>query len=405
MCNITWFQQKKLKRRAPQKAIVPVTSVYKAFNVLPFIPCIIMSVPVASAISKSDSESVISVDMDSLVSSVKALDSADLFKLLKLAVTEAEKKAKAGGKAAKATKKAGSAPKGVIPSQLKKPRAWVDFTLKDAIENGWESFTVHQTKKDKDSGEKTEEEIEMPASTQNEDGAHVYEDSITEKTPKGKQIIHKDAMSLSKQRKTNNHPTWAEFEAQYVEEEDDTKSTSSSSTGTKTVVRKTAAEKAAEAEAKKREKEEAKAQSKAAKEEEKAQVKAAKEAEKAQSKAAKEEEKAQSKAAKEAAKKPTAAPKAPVKITTTKAPVSNGKALNPVTNNTVTKPKKVESEIPDDGMAHPWTFKAKKCLRTHANEVWEAKADGSMGKWLGIYDPTTEKIDSTAEEPTFDDAE
>ena len=120
-----------------------------------------MSVPVASAII--DSESVISVDMDSLVTSVKALDSADLFKLLKATLAEAEKKAKAGGKGgkAKATKKAGSAPKGVIPSQLKKPRAWVEYTLKDAIENGWESFTVHQTKKDKEDDDGDKKEIDF----------------------------------------------------------------------------------------------------------------------------------------------------------------------------------------------------------------------------------------------------
>jgi hypothetical protein len=365
-----------------------------------------MSVPVASAIVKSDSESVIPVDMDSLVSSVKALDSADLFKLLKLAVAEAEKKAKAGGKSAKATKKAGSAPKGVIPSQLKKPRAWVEYTLKDAIENGWESFTVHQTKKDKDSGEKVEEEIEMPGSAQNGDGAHVYEDSITEKTPKGKQIIHKEAMSLSKQRKTDSHPTWAEFEASYVEEEDDTKSTSGSSTGTKTVVRKTAAEKAAEIEAKKAEKEAEKAQKKAEKEAEKEAKKAEKEAEKALAKSAKESEKAVAKATKETAKKPTATPKAPATPSGKTAVAPKG---TPVTKPTVKAPVKIVAkkvdEIPDDGMAHAWTFKAKKCLRTHSNEVWEAKADGSMGKWLGIYDPATEKIDDSAEEPSFDDEE
>jgi hypothetical protein len=87
----------------------------------------------------------------------------------------------------------------------------VDFTLKHALENGWESFTVYQTKKDKDTGEKVEEEIEMPGSVLH-DGAHVYEDSVDREDSRGPQLIHKDAMSLSKQRwapKEKNHPPGA----------------------------------------------------------------------------------------------------------------------------------------------------------------------------------------------------
>ena len=363
-----------------------------------------MSVPAASAISHSDSASIVPIDMDDIISSVKTLEAADLFKLIKAVVAEAEKKSKISAKGAKTAKKTGSAPKGVIPTQLKKPRAWVEFTLKDAIENGWESFTVHQTKKDKTSGEKVEEEIEMSAAVQNDDGAWVYEDSITDKSPKGKQIIHKEAMSLSKQRKTNNHPSWAAFEASYVEDEDssdDSKSTSNSST--KTVVRKTAAEKAAEMESKKAAKEAEKVAAKEAKEAEKAAAKAAKEAEKVAAKAAKEAEK---EAAKSATKKPVAAPKKPVAAPKKpEASVAPAPAPAPVKTIKTVKPAAPKEEIPADGLAHPWTFKGKKCLRTSDNEVWEAKADGSMGKWLGLYDPTTEKIDASAEEPEFADEE
>jgi hypothetical protein len=346
-----------------------------------------------------------SVSMESLLASLKELEPADLFKLLKSAVSEAEKKSK---QATKGTKKAGSAPKGVAPPQLAKPRAWVEYTLKHAIENGWEAFVIRQSKTDKDTKEKVEEEIEMLGSVQNEDGAYVYEDSITEKAPKGRQINHKEAMSLSKQRKDGGHESYAEFEATYVPEAVAEKPAKAV---TKTVVvRKTAAEKLAEAEEKKAAKEAEKAEKKAAKEAERAEKKAAKEAEKAALKEAKEAEKALAKAAKEAEKaakksaplvkgaakpaaKPAAkAPAAPVKPAA-KAPVAPVKPAA----------KKPDVVIPDDGAAHPWTFKGKKCLRTHANEVWEAKADGQLGKWLGLYDPAEDKIDDSADEPQFDE--
>ena len=162
-----------------------------------------------SVVSESTSESVsvsIAPDMESMIASLKGLEVVELFKVIKHAVSEAEKRAKSAGKmstkaksaaAGGSTKKAGSMPKGQVPPQLRKPRAWVEFVLKHALENGWESFTVFQTRKDKKTGEKVEEEIEMPGSVLHE-GTHIYEDSITEKQPAGKQLIQKDAMSLSK---------------------------------------------------------------------------------------------------------------------------------------------------------------------------------------------------------------
>jgi hypothetical protein len=198
--------------------------------------------------------------MDVVLATLKSLDASDLFKVLKTVVAEAEKKAKSDAKSSGASgKKKGSAPKGVVPNQLRKPRAWVEFTLQHALVNGWESFTVRQTKKDKVSGEKVEEEIEMPGSVLH-DGAHVYEDSVNEKNPAGKQLIHKDAMSLSKQRwapkeKKGSHPElYEEFEGSYVEEAVSVSETAST-TSSKVVVKMTAAEKAAAAEAKKAEKE------------------------------------------------------------------------------------------------------------------------------------------------------
>jgi len=246
--------------------------------------------------------------VDELLATLKSLPALELFKVMKAVLSETEKKVKhAKTTTDKPTKKKGSMPSGQVPPQLKKPRAWVEFTLKHALENGWESFVVVQKTKDKETKEVTEEEIEMPASILH-NGTHVYEDSVTEKTPNGKQMIQKEAMSLSRQRKESGHATYAEFEAQYVAEQDsdDDKSALTTSTkSSKVTVRKTAAEKEAEKEAKKAEKEAAAAAKKAEKEAEKA----AKEAEKEAEKVRKALEKEAEKLAKEAEKAARAAEK------------------------------------------------------------------------------------------------
>lgn len=353
----------------------------------------------------SDSENT---TFEGVLSAVKTFESAELFKLIKVIATEAEKKSKVAAKPA-ATKKPGSMPKGAVPPQLRKPRAWVDFTLKHALENGWEAFTIHQTHKDKETGEKVEEEIEMPASVLHE-GAHIYADSITEKTPGGRQLIHKEAMSLSKQRKESGHATYAEFEAQYVDEtSEDEKSVAGSTASKKQVVKKTAAEKEAEAAAKKAAKEEEKAAKKAEKEAEKAAAKAAKEAEKAAAKAAKEAEKEAKKAEKEAAKKPAVkapVPAAAVKKAAAKPAEKPAAAPAPAA---VAAPKKKAvakaDEIPNDGMVHSCTIKGKKYLRNFDGETWTVGADGGVGEWAGLYNAASGVLDASAPEPVFEDEE
>jgi hypothetical protein len=354
----------------------------------------------------SDSENTI-ITMEDVVSSLKTFESAELFKLLKAVATEAEKKSKATAKSAvgaKApSKKAGSMPKGAVPPQLKKPRAWVEFTLKDALENGWESFTVLQKKKDKETNTITEEQIEMPGSTLH-NGAHIYEDSITEKAPEGRQIIHKEAMSLSKQRKESGHSTYAEFEAQYVDDTtDDDKSDAGSTASKRIIVKKTAAEKEAEAAAKKAAKEAEKEAAKAAKEAEKEAKKAEKEAEKAAAKAAKDAEKE----AKKADKKPVV--KAPVPAAAVKKATKVEKPAETVVEKPVAVKKKpaakVVEEVPNDGMVHPCTIKGKKYLRNADGETWTVGADGGVGEWAGIYDAKADKLDTSAPEPVFDDEE
>jgi hypothetical protein len=382
----------------------------------------VVELPVASAVESKTSLAGAAepVEVEAVLASLKTLETADLFKVLKQALAAAEKRSTAAaprGKAAAAAKKAGSMPKGVVPPQLRKPRAWVDFTLHHALENGWESFTVFQTKKDKETGEKIDEEIEMSASVLHE-GAHVYDGSVTEKTPAGKQLIHKDAMSLSKQRwapkdKKGTHPElYVEFEEAYVEEEVDVPEAASVASS-KVVVKMTSAEKTAAAEAKK----EAKALETAAKKEAKALEAAAKKAEKAAEAAAKKEakelEKAEKKAEKEAAKKPSA--KAPVPAAAVKKAAAPVKApvvahtLAPVKKEPVKKAvvvaavKEPEWSCAADGMVHPWSFGGKWYLRNSDGEVWLRGADGGCGEWQGVF--AEGRIDDSVAEPVFEDEE
>jgi hypothetical protein len=351
--------------------------------------------------------------LEALLASVKSLETAELFKVLKVAISEAEKKAKAAAKAAKTPKtekpaKKGSMPKGEVPKQLKKPRAWVEFVMKHALENGWDTFTVHQTKKDKETGEKIEEEITMPCSVLHE-GAHVFDGSVTEKSPKGKQLIHKDAMSLSKfywapKANTGTRPElYKEFEASYVEPEDDSSSvTSSSASSTSTaskVVRKTAEEKEAEKEAKKAAKE-------AEKEKKKLEKAAQKEKEKLEKAAQKEKEKLE-----KAANKKSGVPAAAIKKAKKEEPKKEEKVEEPKKEEpkkAVKKPvapKVEEWSCPNDGQLHPWNYKGKSYVRTYDNEVWLKGEDGGCGAWQGVYLPAEDRIDDSVEEPEFAEEE
>ena len=188
------------------------------------------SLPTASSImsksTKSDKSIESPLDLAGVLSALKDMSAADLFKVMKATTAEAEKKAKESMKSVKKEKKkrASSMPKGVVPPQLVKPRAWMDFVKKHATKNGWESFTIHTTKKDKTTGEKVEEDVEMPGSMLH-DGVHVFEDSVSEAHPKGKMLSHSDVMSLSKTWWTpktsegTHEELYREFEAQEEQEQ------------------------------------------------------------------------------------------------------------------------------------------------------------------------------------------
>ena len=161
-----------------------------------------------------------SLQFQEIIESLKEMSAEEILSVMVACVASMKKSLK-GSTGGKKERKKGSMPKGEVPQQLVKPRAWVDFTLKDAQENGWEAFQVRTQKKDKVTGEVTESITEMPESEKH-NGTHIFKGSITEKTPNGKQLIHKDAMSLSKQRwapkeqKGTHRAQYEAFEAKFA---------------------------------------------------------------------------------------------------------------------------------------------------------------------------------------------
>jgi len=272
--------------------------------------------------------------------SIKELSVEELLTIIAAATAEAKKKAKLVVKAPKkeAKEKKGSMPKGVIPKQLLKPRAYVDYTLADANKNGWESFEI--------SGQTIAASVEK-------DGAHVFEAT-------GKPFNHKHAMSLSKIRKTTRPEFFQEFEAQYVEVE--VAPVAESHDEEKVVEEKPKKEKAAP---KPKKTDEEKAAEKEAK-------KAEKDAKKAEEKEAK---KAEKKETKKVAKKPEA-PKEPVVDT-----------WEPKTS---------------DGKVYPRTIDGVVYFSNHLHQLWVKDVDGGVGDWAGVFLKEENRIDATAEEPLYD---
>jgi len=323
-------------------------------------------------------------DIEATLAAIKGLELSDLIKVMKQATMEAEKRQKSQ----KGTKK-GSMPKGVDPPQLKKPRAWVDFTRQHAQENGWEPFTIIQSKKDKTTGEKTTEEVEMPGSVLHE-GIHIFEGSIDAKNPNGKMLIHKHAMSLSKQRwapkaaEGTHQELYEEFISTYeVDSEESVEAKNDSK------------------EAAVRAKEEKKQAALIAKEE-KAKAKEAEKEQKKQAALIAKEEKAKAKEAEKALKVPKAAIAKPVVKPVAK-PVAKvaTPAVKPVTK--AVKPAVKVWSCPNDENVHHWPWKGKDLMRNFQNEVWTRGADGEIETWQGMYIPEEDRIDDSVAEPVFAD--
>ena len=348
----------------------------------------------------------VTLDLETVLDVLTKFAAADLFKVIKTATTQVETLIKKG---AKAKKKEG--PKKPTPPQLKKPKAWVTFTLKHAQQHGWEEFI----KREKN------EEIIMPASELKE-GVHVF--PMT-----GKTMTMAQAMSLSKQRyspatgKGEYEALYEEFSEEY--DRADVVMEAPEWLAPPAPIRKTAAEKEAEMAEKKRLAEEKKAQKKEEREKAKEEMKQAKTSEKEAAKASK---------VPKAAVKPVATPKAEKEAVKPKAekavavdaasskqeakPVPMTKAMKkdlekameemesakkPAKKPTASATAAVWS-CPNDDNVHAWNYKGVKYLRNFENEVWLEKADGGCGKWQGMFLVDENRIDDTVENP-YDDEE
>ena len=306
------------------------------------------------SVSEIESQSSV-LELNTVLAALKQLGCADLFKVMRTATTEAEKRSKEESKAPKK-------PKGPTPLQLQKPKAWVQYVLKHASENGWASFICVN----KSSGE----EIVMPASEEKE-GKHVF--------PNGKALILTQAMSLSKQMwqakaKTGTHEAvYRTFEAEFVAQP----VVAAEPAAKAPLVRKTAEEKAKELEEKKKATAAAKVAAVAAK--------AAANAEKAAEKKA----------------TPKAVPKAAVKVPVKEVPVAAPAGVKP-------GPKKKAEPAwtcPNDDNVYPWTYKGEKLLRNFTNQIWTAAEDGGCGDWKGMYLPEKDCIDDSVADPFADEDE
>ena len=371
-------------------------------------PHVQVSEQVQASMSTTESvESVqsleVTVDLEAVLAALKQFEAAELFKVIKTATQEAEKRVK-GSKVKKE-----DGPKKATPTQLQKPTAWVRFTLQHAQQHGWEEFII--------SNKKSGEEILMPASEE-KDGKHVY--------PNGKEMILTHAMSLSKQRwapkaaEGTNEELYTEFLTEFeaaaaaaaaeapVEEAPEW-------LVPPTIVRKTAEEKAAEMEAKKAEIEAKKAEKKEEREKAKEEAKAAKEAEKSAAKAAKVPKAAVKVVVKPAAKAPAKeAPKAAAKEAAKEAPKATGKEeakapVAPIAEKKTPGKKPLTGtataavwSCPADGAVHPWNYKGTKYLRNSDHQVWLEEADGGCGDWCGVYLGGEDRIDDSVEEPDFE---
>ena len=382
---------------------------------------------IASLAASSTSMTEETRPIEEIIQEICGLPTDLLGRISKQAVDEMGRRAKTSAKGKKAPKKTGSMPKGRVPDQLRKPREWVNHVKADAIANGWPSYTMHQARKNKETGEKEEEEIEMPASEQNAEGVHVFEGSITEKLPKGRAFTHKDAMSLSavywkvKTQKGTRQDLYEEFDASYQEE--DTVSEASDSSE-KVVVRMTAAEK----ETQKAEKAAAAAVEKERKKQEKLDEKERLKQEKANA-SGKQEAKSThvKKVVKKSASAATSSATASAEIdadsislspvaASAAAASSSSSSSSPIPAATPVKktaakpakpaaPKKVKKEewtCENDNLVHSWEEDGVKYLRNYAGQVW-MDDEGQLGEWAGQWNKEKKFLDTDAPAPVFED--
>lgn len=294
-----------------------------------------------------------------LIESLNGLEAAELVKVMEACVA-ATKRALKGTKPV-AAKKEGSAPKGVVPPQLRTNLAWVAFVKERVQRDGWEAFEITESRKDKMTGQTSEVTTQMAASMV-EGGKRVFADTKAE-------LTHKHAMTLSAQywrpatKKTvasgSNEALYQEFLGQLDLD---------------AIV---AAPKAAKVEPTAEEVVEKKA-------------------------AALAKRRATIAAKKEAAGEPATPAKKAAKKATPAAPI---KAAAPAAAIVVAPKKKkfVDAfKAPNqEGGCGFWDWNGGKYLRNCHNHVWTRTDANDYGDWAGQYDSETNQIDESVDEPEF----
>jgi hypothetical protein len=96
------------------------------------------SIPTASTIQSTSESEVPHVELPEILNAMKSYSLMDLFKVLKAATAESEKKSKEEMKhrRQKAPRKSSGDKKGVMPPHLKKPSAWFNYVLEYARKHG-----------------------------------------------------------------------------------------------------------------------------------------------------------------------------------------------------------------------------------------------------------------------------
>jgi len=333
---------------------------------------------------------------------IEFIDSAnteEMAEILKATGKRATFLMKNGGKVSKRV-----VTKGVVPTGFAKNPLWVEFVKGYVAIHGWDGFLM-----------KTKEGlVEMEGSTVTMEGTFVFPST-------GKPLSHPQAVGLAKHLKDTSSAVYIEYK------ESESESSVPVAVASKPAVARISQ---ADMDAKKAEKEAAKAAEKAAKDAAKAIEKAAKEEAKALAKAAEKAEKEAAKAAEKAAKEAALAPRkaivvkrvgspspqpaatvmaqpiAPVRplpkavvaveVAKVEAKVAAAKAVVKV----AAAPKKVKEWVtPEEGKAGKWEHNGTKYVRDWRNAVWLRGKSGEYGAWVGVYDEETDEIDESAEDP------
>ena len=372
--------------------------------------------------------SSMNLNVDTIISSLKELDQKDLMEVLKSAAVVMGKKinssSSSNAKAAKAVTqeddeevpaakakkvpKANAPPKGAVPTQLAKNSEWVNFVLKDALENGWPSYIV--SRKNIKAG--VVNETEMPKSIMH-DGAHVFNGSVTAATPCGKQLALGDAMQLSKkywspkEGKGERQDLYDTFLEIYEFEE-----SAQPAAMPKKVIRKSLEEAKEERDRLRAEKAEKDAEEKAEKKAERDAAKAERERIKEEAKEEKRLEREAAKAEREAAKVVKAAKSVPVKAVkpttivkaSTSVPIKKAAkaAVEEVKEDIYTADENVWI-MPTPGAVKPWTHNGTAYFRSSKNEIFTTNANGEIDEYHGVYDEDLDMIDTSIEQEDEDE--